>query len=213
MIYTCLFDFTGFIISNSLSCISHNFTGQRIDYRFWESMPCKTWSYTKFFIVFISSETAEVISFCIKEKIIKMCKCTFNRRRLARTEFLIYINKSVRIIFCLVFLKNSLLESLIFTEKLKYFFIRTHTQSTYKSSNRNFSVLVYTDIDNIIRIHLIFKPCTSVGDNSRTEQILTCFIFFKRIVNTRRTYKLWYNNTFCTIYNKRSTISHNWHVT
>ena len=59
---------------------------------------CQTIVQTELLVVFISSEAAEVISLCVEEEVIEVCESTLNRGRLARTELLIYVDKSVGIV-------------------------------------------------------------------------------------------------------------------
>ena len=70
-------------------------------------------------------------------------------------------------------------------EQLKDFLIRADTQSTDKYSNRHLSRSIYTNIENVIGICLILKPCTTIRNDCAREQSLTDLIVSNTIVDTR----------------------------
>ncbi len=132
----------------------------------------------------------------------------FDRRRLAGTELFVNVDKSVGIIFSLIFLQNSLLQSFVLAEKFEDLFVRTYSEGADKRSDRNFSVLVDTNVNDVVGIHFVFQPCAAVRDNGGAEQIFTRFILFKSIINSGRTYQLRYNNTLCAVDNESSAVGH-----
>ncbi len=79
-----------------------------------------------------------------------MCNCALYRRRLAGTELFVYVDKSVRVVLCLVLLEDSLLEAVVLAEELVYLLIGAYTESTDKCGYRDLSVLVDTDVNDIV---------------------------------------------------------------
>ena len=79
-----------------------------------------------------------------------MCNSALYRRRLARTEFLVNIDKSVGVILGLVLLEDSLLETVILAEEFVDLLIRAYTEGTDESCYRDLSVLVDTNVNDIV---------------------------------------------------------------
>ena len=208
-----LFDFAGFFVGNGFTRVSHYLACKGIYNWLGKHMTCKAGGYAEFLVVFVSSETAQVISLCIKEKVVEVSYGTFDRRRLAGAEFLINVNECLGIVLGLVFLEDCLFKSFIRTEKLIYFLVGAYAERTDKSSKRNFPVLVYADIHNIGRIHFVFKPRAPVGYDSCLDKILSCLVLFGRIVNTGRTDKLRYYYTLCTVDDKGAAVGHEGEIT
>ena len=119
-----------------------------------------------------------------------MCESTLNRGRLARTELLIYVDKSVGSILCLILLEDSLLQTVVNAEKLVYFLIGADSECSDESCDRDFSVLVDADVNDVVGVHFVLKPRTTVRNNCCAEQVLTCLILLESVVNAGRTYKL-----------------------
>ena len=88
------------------------------------------------------------------------------------------------------------------TKKINNFLICTNTKCADQNCDRHFTGTVNTNIEDIIRVCLIFQPCTTVRDNSTCKQFLTYLIMSDPVVNTRGTYKLADDNTFCTVNHK-----------
>ena len=137
-----------------------------------------------------------------------MCLRGLNRGRLAGTELLVYLQQSFLAVSGLILLHDSLGQSLVNTESSLDLLISAKAESTDECGYRDLSVLIYTDINDIVRVHFILEPCTSVRYNGGLEQILTCLVLIKGIVNTGRTYQLRYDNTLCTVDNECTAVGH-----
>ena len=119
-----------------------------------------------------------------------MGNSAFYRRRFARTELLVNFKESFFRILCSVLLEDSLFKAFVLAEALFDLGIGTAAERSYKCSKGDLSVLIDSYIDNVVGIHFVFQPSTSVRDNGGLEKILTCFILFNSIVNTRGTNEL-----------------------
>ena len=98
-----------------------------------------------------------------------MCLCRINRRGLAGSKLSVDFKKSLFCILGRILFLNSLNYSGILAEQINKIVVTADTERTDKCRSGYLSVLIYTDIIDVIRVHLIFEPCASVGDNSRLE--------------------------------------------
>ena len=114
-----------------------------------------------------------------------------HRGRLARTKLFVNLKESFLSVSSLVLLQDSLLDTLIFSVLgLDLLVGPCFSDSTQKRGKRDLSVLIYSYIDNVVGIHFIFKPRTTVRDNGGLEKILTGLVFVKGIIYTGRTNQL-----------------------
>ena len=74
--------------------------------------------------------------------------------------------------------------------ELNKLLVCTLTEGTNKGSSRNLSVLIDTDIEDIVAVHFVFKPCAAVRNNLRGKELLTCLVIFKAKVNAGGTNEL-----------------------
>ena len=126
---------------------------------------------------------------CIKEQTIKMSLSSFKCGRLTRAKLLVNLKKCFFLILCCILL-YCCFNSFIVTEEFTNFRITSETKCTKEGCNENFTVFIYSYIEQIICISFIFKPCTAVRNNCICKQFLTCFIVLHIVINTRRTNKL-----------------------
>ena len=101
-----------------------------------------------------------------------MSLCRFKCGRLAGTKSLINLDKSLLCIDSGILFKRSL-NSLVIAEEFKDIGVRAESQRSDKGCDVNLSVLVYTNIEKVVLICLIFKPSTPVRDNGCGIKLLT----------------------------------------
>ena len=207
-LYAGLLNFQSLVIGQDNACIKEQFAGSFVNHRAGQFPAGKTAGNAQLFIILIAAEPAQVIPLCIKEEVVQVCQGAFYRRRFARTQLLVYIDQRIFCILGGILLENRLVQTFVIAEHLFDFFIAADSQRTDKCCNRNLPVFINPHIDNIVGIHFIFQPCAAVRDYSCFKQILTGAVFFRRIINARRTNQLRYDNTFCAIDDKRAAFRH-----
>ena len=140
---------------------------------------------TELLVVFIASERCKIVSLGIEEQHIELCKSAVHRRRLTGAELLVYLYKSFLGVLGGILLDDRLIETFILAEHIGYILIRAYSESADECRKGYFSVLVYPDVDNVIGIHFIFKPCAAVGDDSSLYKIFSRLVLFAGIVYSR----------------------------
>ena len=188
--YTGLFDLLTEVGSNNGAFFRDDLACERVDDRSCELVTYYTVCNTELFVELVSSEAGEVISLCIKEQIVEVSFRRLNCGRLTRAQLLVHFEQGFFPVLGGIFLHYGLANALVISEQRKKLFIRTFAESTHESGSRYFSVLVYTNVEDIVAVHLVFEPRAAVGYYLRCEQLLTGFIVFKAKINSRRTNEL-----------------------
>ena len=207
-LYTSFLNLFCLFVSQGRSCIKQQFACHFIDDRTGQGMSSQTACNAQLLIILIPTEPAQIIPLCIEEQIVQVGQGAFHRRRFARTQLLINIQQCIFGILGAVLLQNGLPQTFIIPEHLIDFFVCSDTDCTDKGCQCNFPVLINPDIDDIVGIHFIFQPCTTVRNDSGLKQILTGAVFFRSVINARRTNQLRNDDTFCTIDDKRAAFGH-----
>ena len=117
------------------------------------------------FIEFVSSEAGKIISLRVEEKVIEMRFGGLNRGGLARTQLLVNFKESFFLVFGGILLEHCLADPLVLAEQTEELVIGSLSESTDKRCCGYLSVLVYTDIEDIVAVHFVFEPRTAVRDN------------------------------------------------
>jgi len=86
-------------------------------------------------------------------------------------------------------------------------------QCTDKNGDGQLAVFIYTNIENVICIGLVFKPSTAIRDNGSGEGLFTGLVNSTVVINTGGTYDLRNDNTLCTVDNESACGCHNREVT
>ena len=125
----------------------------------------------------------------VKEETVEMGLRSFKRGRLAGTKLLVNLKKSLFSVLCRILLESGH-DSLIGAEEIEDFLVGTETESADESGDVEFSVLVYTDIEEIVLVRLILKPCAAVRDDGGGKELLTGLVVSHVEVYTRGTDEL-----------------------
>src|SRR5699024_12556091 len=129
-------------------------------------------------------------------------------KRLARTDLFVKFEETFLIVFSSIFAETC--KNLrLFAEHFDDLRIGAHAKRTDQHGDRHLSCSVYPYIENVIRVCLIFQPCTTVRNHGTGIELLTDFVMCDSVVNARRTYKLAYDDTFRTIDDKSTCLRHN----
>ena len=206
--YTGLFDLLTEVGSNNGAFFRDDLACERVDDRSCELVTYYTVCNTELFVELVSSEAGEVISLCIKEQIVEVSFRRLDCGRLTRAQFLVHFEQGFFPVLGGIFLHYGLANALVISEQRKKLFIRTFAESTHESGCRYFSVLVYTNVEDIVAVHLVFEPRTAVRDHLRSEQLLTGLVIIKAKVNAGRTDELGNYDTLGTVYNECTAVCH-----
>ena len=121
-----------------------------------------------------------------------------NRKRLARSHFLIQFQKTFLIGTGRILLKAGSQLRFI-PELLQDLLVGAEAQGTKEYRDRNLSIAVNPHPEHVICIRFIFQPRTTVGDHGAGIQRAACLIMLHGIVDARRTNQLAYDYTLRTI--------------
>ena len=215
-INTSLLDCKCVFASKANALLEHNLACESICYRTVEHEAADTGTECKLFIIFITTNRIEVVTLGVEEQIVHEDLCAFNDSGFAGTELLVDFLKSFIADRGMVFnsecfavvLVESSCENCLVTEEFLDLIGSLDTECTDQYSNRKLSVLINTNIENIVSVSFIFEPCTSVGDNSSGICALTGFINGTIVVDTGGTNYLRNDNTFTTVNNESTCICH-----
>ena len=125
----------------------------------------------------------------IKEEIVNMLLGGFKRYGLAGTKLFEDLHKSFFGVSRFV-LFHCCFKLVILAEEAADIVVGAKTERTDKRCDVDFSVLIYTDIENVVGIGLIFEPCASVGVNRARVKLDTRFIVGHSVVDAGGTDKL-----------------------
>ena len=204
---TVVFDYIGKFFAYLVALVAEYFACERWNYHFGGNFACNSVCNGELFVKFISAESWQIVSSRIEEKVVNMCLWVFNRRRFARTEFSVNFQQTFFFVWCDVF-EKCCFDYLVIAEYCSDVLVWRKTQSTQEWCDRQFSVLIYTNIENIVHIGFILKPSATVRNNCTGVQFFTCFIVVEFEVCARWTNKLWYDNTLRTVDNECAAVCH-----
>ena len=196
------------ISGKGCACFEKNFAGKRICCRFCKGHACNTSFESKFFVVFVTSDAGDIISSCVEEEVVEVLLTGFDRGRFTGTKFSVNFEKCLFSGFGCVFFK-SCEEHRLFAEIIKDLCVTSESKGSDESGDGKFSVLIDSYAENIVKVAFVFKPCTSVRDNSACEKFLTGFVVVHGEIYAGRTDKLGYNNTLCAVNYKSAGRGHN----
>ena len=183
-------DFLGALKADDLLRLGDDFAGQRVGNRSRKLVPRKAGGKSELFVVFVSSEAREVVSCGIEEEVIKVGNRRIDRRGLARAELFIYLYKTLFGGGRRVLLGDCRPKPRVVVEHRVDFVVGADADCADKGRNRNLSVLVDSDVYDVVRVHFVFEPCAAVRDNRRLKQLLAGLVPFDGIINAGRTHKL-----------------------
>ncbi len=112
-----------------------------------------------------------------------------NCRGLRRTELFVNLDKTFLNVVSLI-LFDSRLHSLVVTEEVEDFGVGTESESSDEGCYGKLSVLINTNIENVVYVGLVLEPRASVGDNGGGVELFTGFVVIHLVINARRTNEL-----------------------
>ena len=211
-INACALDFLSFCTGKDFVRLCHHFAGAAVDDWLCHDVSVNTAGNSQLLIIFIASHTGEVISSCIEEQRIDMGLCAVYCWRFARTQLSVDLQQSLLGIVGAV-LFDGRNDTDIVAKEIQNLCIAGKAQSTDKGGNRQLSVFINTDIEDIVGVGLIFQPCAAVWNYGRSEKLFTSLVAGYAVVHTRRTHQLRNDNTFCAVDDKCTAWCHNREIT
>ncbi len=159
------------------------------------------------FIHLIAAKAGKIVPTRIKEKHIDLAGSRLNRRRLTRAQLAVNLQQAFLTVLCRILFKCGKYP-LVITEIIQDIFICGKAKGAAKHRNRQLAVFIYTDIEYIRRIRLIFKPSAAVGVHGSAEQIVADLILGCAVEYAWGANQLTNDNTFCTVYDEGTCIGH-----
>ena len=129
----------------------------------------------KLFIVFETADSRKIVSLRVEEKVVDVGGGAVDRERLAGAELFINLQQGFLTVLGDVLLDGGK-KSLAFAEILLDLLVLAYSQGADEGGQGKLAVFIYADIDYLVLIGLIFKPCAADGDNCRAEELAAGFI-------------------------------------
>ena len=205
--YTGTLDLTSLFTGQGLACLCQDLTGHGIDHRLSQCLTSQTQTDCQLLIILIAAYPGHIVPSGVEEQVVQMGLGTLHRRRLTGTQLAVYFQQAVLYALGSILL-NGGTQGGIIAEQTQDLLIGTDTQRTDKGGDGQLAVLVDADIEHIIGVGFVFQPRAAVGDNSGGKQFLTGLVTGRRIVYTRRTNQLRYNDTLGAVDDKGTAVSH-----
>ena len=209
---TCALDLFCFCTGQNFVWFCHHFTGTAVDDWFSNNVTVDSGSDTQFFVVFVTSNTGQVVSSSVKEQCVQMGLSAVYCWWFTWTQFSVNFQQSL---FCVVgaVLFDGSLDSCIFSKEFQNLRIAGKTQGTDKGCYWQLSVFINTNIEDIVGVGFVLKPCAAVWNNCCREKFLTSFVTGYTVVHAWRTYQLGNDNSLRTIDNKCTAWCHHREIT
>ena len=167
-------------------------------------------------VVLITSDCREIIALRVEEQIIEQQLCRLDERRLARTQLLVDLLERLIAERSMVLLRLSrhhvLLhrgdELWILTEILLYLLVRLDAERTDEDRHRDLAVLIYPDIEYIVRVGLVLEPRAAVRDDGRRVDDLTRLVDRGFVIYSGGADDLGYDDALRTVDDEGAVVGH-----
>ncbi len=170
----------------------------------------------KFLIIFIASDSRQIVRSLVEEKIVDVGNRAVNRCGFAGTEFHIKLFESLisrsfgnaEIFFRRVFLFKRRKNAFVLAESLFDLLVGIDPERSDKSRDGKFLSFVDSDEKNVVRVFFVFDPRTAVGHNGSREKFITRFVDFSGEVRSGGSDKLGNNDTLRAVDDESSRLRH-----
>jgi len=113
----------------------------------------------------------------------------FHRRRFAWAELAVDLNHCFLCVLAgVLFYRRA--DALVLAEVVENFAVASQPQRADKHRDGNFAVFIDTDIENVVHVVFILKPCAPVRDNRGAEKLFARLVIFHLVINARGTNQL-----------------------
>ena len=154
----------------------------------------------------IAAYASQVIAL-VKEQRIEQAAGGFLCGRLAGALALVYLDKTILGGLGGVLFQCGL-EALVFTQQLQDLAIGAIAKSPQQSGDKHLALTVDLDVHDLVAVGFILQPCTAVGDNLRSKQVLANLVDGLGIVHAGGTDQLGYDYPLCSVYNEGALLGH-----
>ena len=137
----------------------------------------------KLLIKFITADFSQIIPSRVEEHSMDQRLSRIHCQRLARADLLVEFKKAFRIVRRRVLGKGSH-ELRLLAEHLNDFLVGADTERADQLRDRDFSCAVHTDIEDIVGIRLVLKPCAAVRDDGAGKQSLADLVVRDTVIDT-----------------------------
>ncbi len=149
-----------------------------------EGMSRDTVAQLKLLIIFITADSCQVITPRVKEHAGDERLRALHRNRLSRTDLLVQFLQAGLIIRSLVLCQSRGHLGLI-SEQVDDLLVGAYSESADQHCDRHLSGTVNPDVKNIIRVCLILKPGSSVGNDGAGIQLLSDLVVGDTVIDAR----------------------------
>ncbi len=195
------------LAAENRALIRENLAGHGVGNRLTQLVADQAAGNVELFVVLVAADRGNVIAAGVKEQRAQQAARRINRGRLARAQLFIDFNQGL-----LDGLGRILVEgrqnALILTEQIEDFRIRFHADGADKRGDRNFSVFINADVENVVAVGLVLQPCAAVRDDSCGQQRLVGLVERHAVVYARRTNNLRDDDALRAVDDKRAGIGH-----
>ena len=206
---------------NHITChfspsFNKDFTCFRIYQVFSNCLSQKTCLDVKFFVKFVTTNSSQVVTTWVKETSYKQATWAVSSFWFTWTKsFINFFKRFISTWICWIFVDiffNSVTNQLAITKDINNFVITWESKCTHKRCEWNLTRTVDTSVGDVFWISFKLKPCPTVRNNCWSVTHFTVFIDLIVKVNTRWAHQLRNDNTFTTIDDKSTHLSHNWEI-
>ena len=221
-IYTknaCVLNLHSKFAGDNISLIGEDFACKRCDNYLCGSAVYDSLGDAELLVVLVSSEAREVVSLSVEEQRVNRLLCSLNGSRLAGAQLSVNLVECSAVVVLFLCLCNIVVNGVlaafdcrdnarVVAELLDKLFLSGKAEGAQERCCGELSVLVYADVEHIVRVHFKLNPSAAVGDNRRLVELLSALVVLISVVHTRGTHKLRYNDALGAVNNKRSAVGH-----
>ena len=178
--------------------ICHHFTGHGVHNRTGKLMSGQSAGQIQLLIVLIATNSGQIISSGIEEQTVQVGLCALKGRRLTRTKLSVNLEQTLFHSMGGILLDGSQ-NALIFTEICFDLLICAETEGADKCGDRDLSVFINADIQNIVYVIFVLEPCAAVRNDRGRKELLACLVVLHLVVHAGRTNELGNDDALCAV--------------
>ncbi len=197
---------------NFLAGASQNISCSLVDNILCEDLADDPAAHGKFLVELVSADLGQIVAAGIKKHRIDQAVRTLDRERLAGTDLLVQFKKTGLKVVGRILCKAGAELGLI-AEQIHDLLIGSDSKCTNKDSDRYLPGSVHTNIEHVVGVRLVLKPCAPVGDHGAGEQALAELVLVNSIINAGGTDQLADDYTLSTVDYEGSVLCHQGQVT
>ncbi len=160
----------------------HDLARAGIGDRLREDVALETVGDAELLVIFVSAHAGHIVAVLVKEEVVDMGLGAVDGRRLRRTQLLVDLDQTFLDVVRLILFDGGA-DSLVVAEEVEDLGVTSYAQRADKRGDGELSVLVDTDIENVVDVGLILQPRAAVRDDGRGKELLACFVVIHFVIN------------------------------